>query len=192
MPPSAEFRAGSGAARSDFGEAWRRPHRLALFLRFFFQPAELPAFASEIVRAHPPVAYRAGLWSLGTAYVGTIGQAVGAGREYSGIMSKPWRMVVLALGDRGTYALHRWDGGGTVMAGFFMLNWTCFIVIAGCLHTRPDRSDFQVVLSRRVRKFTIRRNQPEKVRLRRAGGTLHCERMLPLRLDRVSPYRLSC
>ncbi len=88
---------------------------------------------------HPLFGYWAAIWSLGTAYVGTLGQAVGAGREFSGIMSKPWRMVVLALGAWGTYAFHRWDGGGTVMGGFSALDWACGIVIAGCLQTSAQR-----------------------------------------------------
>jgi phosphatidylglycerophosphate synthase len=52
--------------------------------------------------------YWAAILSLGTAYVGTLGQAVGGQREFSGIMSKQWRMVVLSLGAWLTWALIRW------------------------------------------------------------------------------------
>ena len=47
---------------------------------------------------HPLLGYWAALFSLGTDYVGTLGQAVGAPREFGGEMSKPWRMVALGLG----------------------------------------------------------------------------------------------
>ncbi|MEO8439968.1 MAG: hypothetical protein ABI540_07070 [Spartobacteria bacterium] len=84
---------------------------------------------------HPLFGYWAALASLGAAYVGTLGQAVGARREYGGIMSKPWRMVVLGLGTWLTYALQRWNNGDTAISGFSILDWTCLIITAGCLQT---------------------------------------------------------
>jgi hypothetical protein len=36
--------------------------------------------------------------ALLVAYVGTLGQAVGVQREFSGWMAKPWRMVALHIG----------------------------------------------------------------------------------------------
>ena len=39
--------------------------------------------------------YWAAILALLTAYVGMFGQAVGVQREFSGLMSKPWRMVTL-------------------------------------------------------------------------------------------------
>ena len=62
---------------------------------------------------HPLFGYWAAIFSLGTAYVGTLGQAVGVQREFGGMMSKPWRMVVLSLGAWLTYALFRWNDGDT-------------------------------------------------------------------------------
>ena len=42
--------------------------------------------------------YWAAIFALLTAYVGLFGQALGVKREFSGWMSKPWRMVVLHVG----------------------------------------------------------------------------------------------
>src|SRR3954465_1090149 len=47
---------------------------------------------------NPVLGYWAAIFALLTAYVGMFGQAVGVQREFSGVMSKPWRMVVLHLG----------------------------------------------------------------------------------------------
>lgn len=47
---------------------------------------------------HPVLGYWAAIFALLTAYVGMFGQAVGVQREFSGIMSKPWRMVALHVG----------------------------------------------------------------------------------------------
>ena len=57
---------------------------------------------------HPLFGYWAAILSLGTAYVGMLGQAVGGQREFCGVMSKPWRMVVLGIGAWLTYGLLRW------------------------------------------------------------------------------------
>ena len=88
---------------------------------------------------HWSFGYWAAILSLGTAYIGTLGQAVGVQREYGGIMSKPWRMVVLGLGAWLTYALDRWHDGDAVIDGFFVLDWACLIVVAGCLQTSTQR-----------------------------------------------------
>ena len=88
---------------------------------------------------HPLFGYWAAIFSLGTAYVGTLGQAVGVQREYGGIMSKPWRMVVLGFGAWLTFGLARWRAGDPVIGGFSALDWACFVVIAGCLQTSAQR-----------------------------------------------------
>src|SRR5260370_13078402 len=56
---------------------------------------------------HVPSGYWAAILALLTAYVGTLGQAVAARREFGGIMSKPWRMVVLHLGAWVAYVFLR-------------------------------------------------------------------------------------
>ena len=88
---------------------------------------------------HPLFGYWAALLSLGTAYVGMLGQAVGVQREFSGWMSKPWRMVVLGLGAWLTYALWHGNAEAKILAGLTALDWTCVIVIAGCLQTSAQR-----------------------------------------------------
>ena len=88
---------------------------------------------------NPFFGYWAALMSLGTAYVGMLGQAVGVQREFSGLMSKPWRMVVLGLGAWVTYALFRWNDGETSLGNLRALDWACLIVIAGCLQTSAQR-----------------------------------------------------
>jgi phosphatidylglycerophosphate synthase len=78
--------------------------------------------------------YWAAIFSLLTAYVGLFGQAVGVQREFSGSMSKPWRMVTLHLGAWLTWALI--ISGRTVACGpFTILDWTCILVILGCFQT---------------------------------------------------------
>ena len=47
---------------------------------------------------NPHAAWLVAVLSLLVAYVGTLGSAAGAHRDFSGPMSKPWRMVALAVG----------------------------------------------------------------------------------------------
>src|SRR5205814_10718687 len=84
---------------------------------------------------HPLLGYWAAILSLGTAYVGMLGQAVGVQREFSGLMSKPWRMVTLHLGAWVTYALVRLDNGDSYIERLRALDLACLIVIARCLQT---------------------------------------------------------
>ena len=78
--------------------------------------------------------YWAAIFALLTAYVGTLGQAVGARREFGGVMSKPWRMVALHIGAWTTFALI-WRGDGIGMAGATVLDWTCVVIVAGSVQT---------------------------------------------------------
>jgi len=85
--------------------------------------------------AAPGAGYWAAIMALLTAYVGMLGQAVGVQREFSGVMSKPWRMVTLHVGAWITLAL-LWRGKGRIQFGpFSVLDWTCIVVIAGCIQT---------------------------------------------------------
>lgn len=79
--------------------------------------------------------YWAAIFALLTAYVGMLGQAVGVQREFSGLMSKPWRMVTLHGGAWLTLALVWWAGGRIRYAGLAVLDWTCLLVIGGCVET---------------------------------------------------------
>jgi phosphatidylglycerophosphate synthase len=85
---------------------------------------------------NPVLGYWAAIFVLLTAYVGLFGQAIGVQREFSGLMSKPWRMVALHLGAWATFAYWRWNTGSIQsIASFTIFDWTCLLVIAGCLQT---------------------------------------------------------
>lgn len=88
---------------------------------------------------HPLFGYWAAIMSLGAAYVGILGQAVGTQREFSGWMSKPWRMVTLALGAWLSYGLARGQPEMLRLAGLTILDWSCLLVIVGCLQTATQR-----------------------------------------------------
>ena len=75
-----------------------------------------------------PLGYWAAIMALLTAYVGTFGQAVGGRREFGGVMSKPWRMVVVCVGAFVAYAVE-------LPGPLTLIDWACIVVIAGCLQT---------------------------------------------------------
>ena len=79
--------------------------------------------------------YWCAIFALLTAYVGMFGQAVGVQREFSGVMSKPWRMVALHVGAWITLALLIWGDGRIRFAGLTVLDWTCAVIVAGCVET---------------------------------------------------------
>jgi phosphatidylglycerophosphate synthase len=83
---------------------------------------------------HMASGYWAAIFALLTAYVGTFGQALGVGRQFGGIMAKPWRMVVLHIGAWITLGL-MWRGIPVDLGPLTVLDWTCLVVIAGCLQT---------------------------------------------------------
>jgi len=80
----------------------------------------------------PFLGYWAAILAVMTAYVGVLGQAVGVQREYSGWMTKPWRMVLLHLGAWLTYF------AGTDYVSFrpvSIMDMVLLVIIAGCLQT---------------------------------------------------------
>src|SRR3954470_24440903 len=83
---------------------------------------------------HPLIGYWAAIFALLAAYVGTLGQAVGARREFAGVMSKPWRMVMLHVGAWATLACV-WSNAAVRFGGLTILDWTCVVVIVGCMQT---------------------------------------------------------
>ena len=100
---------------------------------------DLPDRVSDIVIfvgvAHsglmnPLIGYWAAIFAVLTAYVGLFGQALGVQREFGGIMSKPWRMVTLHIGAWFTFFWGRY-----LFISLTILDWTCFVVIAGCVQT---------------------------------------------------------
>jgi len=110
---------------------------------------DLPDRVSDIVIfvgvAHsglmnPIFGYWAAICAVLTAYIGLFGQALGVQREFSGIMSKPWRMVALHLGACLEFAISRsLDASIESIGGFTILDWTCLVVSAGCLQTMVVR-----------------------------------------------------
>jgi phosphatidylglycerophosphate synthase len=84
---------------------------------------------------NPLIGYWAAIFSLFTAYVGLFGQAIGGRREFSGIMSKPWRMVALSLGAWATFVCRSCQAGSHNFGKLTILDWTCLVIIAGCLET---------------------------------------------------------
>jgi phosphatidylglycerophosphate synthase len=79
--------------------------------------------------------YWCAISALLVAYVGTLGQAVGAQREFSGPMSKPWRMVALHAGAWLTLGLLFWNDGHIRFASLTTLDWTFVVIVAGCVIT---------------------------------------------------------
>jgi len=83
---------------------------------------------------HPLVGYWAAIFSVMTAYVGTLGQAVAGRREFGGVMSKPWRMVTLHLG---TWLLlaDLWGPHWSKDWKLTILDATFLVIILGCIQT---------------------------------------------------------
>ena len=105
---------------------------------------ELPDRISDVVifvgvahsgLCHVLGGYWVAIFALLTAYVGTLGQAVGVQREFSGLMAKPWRMVVLHLGAWITLGLIWWGNEQIRYGGLTVLDWTHVVIIAGCIQT---------------------------------------------------------
>jgi phosphatidylglycerophosphate synthase len=79
---------------------------------------------------NPLVGYWAAIFAVLTAYVGLFGHALGVQREFGGMMSKPWRMVALSIGAWLTFF-----ADPSSFRHFTILDWTCLIVIVGCIET---------------------------------------------------------
>jgi phosphatidylglycerophosphate synthase len=104
---------------------------------------ELPDRASDVAIfvgvAHsglcqPLSGYWTAIFALFTAYVGTLGQAVTGKREFGGVMSKPWRMVVLHVGAWLLLA-DRWGPSVSSSWKLTILDWTQAAIILGCVQT---------------------------------------------------------
>lgn len=85
---------------------------------------------------NPFYGYWGAICALLVAYVGTLGQALGVQREFSGLMSKPWRMVTLHIGSW-AMLFQIWFGSGYEQAtsGFTLLDWTLVVVYVGSFQT---------------------------------------------------------
>jgi len=84
---------------------------------------------------NPLIGYWTAIVSLFTAYVGLFGEAIGRRREFSGIMSKPWRMVALSLGAWAMFVCRSCQAASHDFGRLTILDWTCLVIIAGCLQT---------------------------------------------------------
>ena len=105
---------------------------------------ELPDRISDVIifvgvahseLCHPLGGYWVAIFALLVAYVGILGQAVGVQREFSGLMSKPWRMVALHLGAWITLGMLWWNEGAVRYGKLTILDWTMIIIIVGCVQT---------------------------------------------------------
>jgi phosphatidylglycerophosphate synthase len=83
---------------------------------------------------HPLLGYWAAIFALLTAYVGTLGQAVAGHREFGGMMSKPFRMVMLHAGAWGTFLLIA-VRQPIAIGPMTVLDWTCVLILGGCAQT---------------------------------------------------------
>jgi phosphatidylglycerophosphate synthase len=79
---------------------------------------------------NPLIGYWAAIFAVLTSYVGLFGQALGVLRQFGGIMSKPWRMVALHIGAWLTFFLPPQSS-----ATLTIFDWTCLVVIVGCVET---------------------------------------------------------
>ena len=79
---------------------------------------------------NPLIGYWAAIFAVLTAYVGLFGQALRVQRQFGGVMSKPWRMVALSIGAWLTFFL-----GPQSSATLAILDWTCLLIISGCVET---------------------------------------------------------
>ncbi len=84
---------------------------------------------------NPLIGYWTAIFSLFTAYVGLFGQAIARRREFGGMMSKPWRMVALSLGAWVTFVCRSCQAGLHDFGTLTILDWTCVVIIVGCLQT---------------------------------------------------------
>jgi phosphatidylglycerophosphate synthase len=104
---------------------------------------ELPDRISDVIifvgaghsgLCEPLGGYWTAIFALLVAYVGTLGQALGVQREFSGWMSKPWRMVALHIGAWVTLGL-LWSEEAIRYSGLTVLDWTYVVIVAGCVQT---------------------------------------------------------
>jgi phosphatidylglycerophosphate synthase len=101
---------------------------------------------------NPILGYWAAIFAVLTAYVGIFGQAIGGQREFSGWMSKPWRMVALHIGAWTTLACWWWNDQSIRLQALTIFDWICVVVIVGCVQTIAARlKRIMVALERRTK-----------------------------------------
>lgn len=81
---------------------------------------------------YQPLGYWTAIFALFVSYIGIFGQAVGVHREFSGLMSKPWRMVLLHLGAW-IYPIFKTISFGVIEIS--IIDCSLIIIILGCIQT---------------------------------------------------------
>lgn len=101
---------------------------------------ELPDRVSDILvfvgiahsgLANPFLGYWGALLAVMTAYVGTLGQAITGRRRFEGMMSKQYRMAIVALAAVVQFGV----GGAKKTPLLSIFDWMLCAVIIGCLQT---------------------------------------------------------
>jgi phosphatidylglycerophosphate synthase len=85
--------------------------------------------------AHTVLTYWVMLGMLFVAYVGVLGKAVGAGRQYSGLMAKPVRMYVLVLACTAQFFLASSPHAPTVAWGLSAVDLGLAVILVGLAQT---------------------------------------------------------
>ena len=83
---------------------------------------------------NPFLAYWVAIFAVIVAYVGLFGQAVGVQREFSGVMAKPWRIVMLSLGALATYVAVETDNP-TSVGQWTWIDGANALILIGCVQT---------------------------------------------------------
>ncbi len=93
------------------------------------------AAVAESGLCHPTLGYWTAIAAVLTAYVGILSQAVGAPRQFSGWMSKPWRMVALGVGSWATFVVLHDRSPATRPFGLSPLDVSLLVIVSGCVQT---------------------------------------------------------
>jgi phosphatidylglycerophosphate synthase len=91
-----------------------------------------------IAHSHPSclvVGYWAAIGALFTAYIGILSQAASAPRQFGGVMSKPWRMVVVSFMAGLIFIAPALEQTSIEQWNVSLFAIACGIVILGCLQT---------------------------------------------------------
>jgi phosphatidylglycerophosphate synthase len=112
----------SAGTASRRGEIWNDlPDRVSDVLVF--------AAVGHSGLARSDLGWAAAVMALLVAYVGVLGQAVGAHRDFGGPMSKPWRMAVLAGACAATGVARLAAGAIPTVVGLTLLDLACLVVV---------------------------------------------------------------
>ncbi len=83
--------------------------------------------------------YWAAIGALFTAYIGVLSQAASAPRQFGGLMSKPWRMVVVSIAAFVIFVLPIVNTQFIKQYDIGVFGIACWIVVIGCFQTTIHR-----------------------------------------------------